>query len=382
MIKILFLITNFEKGGAERYLVDLCNYLASRDDVDIKIGVLNAANQYKNETKNLDIIDLKSTTFSFRKRNQNLAYSSLLDSYQPDIVHSHLYMAEFFTTIDLRKNIIYFCHGHDNIIPFGNFTLNTLFSKKLFFDFIEKQILVSKKYKHFPSYFIPNSKHTEAYFKKTLPTKLHDKIIKLQYGFDFNRFHLQDTREIFTDKKLKILNVGSFQKKKNQLFLIEVAKELKIKNIDFELILIGDGEMRSSVENKIKSEKLERYVSLKGIVNDVETYYKNSDIYVHAATYEPFGLVYLEAMASGLPIVSLDGKGNKDIILNGKNGFLIQEQNPTYFASQIEKLFTQPELYAAMSEFGKKFARDFSIEKKTKELIDLYKSSLNARTMH
>ena len=61
-------------------------------------------------------------------------------------------------------------------------------------------------------------------------------------------------------------------------------------------------------------------------------------IFIHPATYEPFGLVIIEAMAAGLPVISLDGKGNRDIIKHKVNGYIFQNQNAVKFGEALIKL--------------------------------------------
>jgi glycosyltransferase involved in cell wall biosynthesis len=102
---------------------------------------------------------------------------------------------------------------------------------------------------------------------------------------------------------------------------------LKAKGIEFEIKILGDGPKYSLLEKEIIDLDLSNQVHLLGNVNDVAYYLKKANIFLHTALYEPFGLVLLEAMASGLPVISLDGKGNRDIVVNDKNGYLLQENN-------------------------------------------------------
>jgi spore coat protein SA len=95
-----------------------------------------------------------------------------------------------------------------------------------------------------------------------------------------------------------------------------------------------------------------------------------SDIYVHTATYEPLGLVLLEAMAAGLPVVTLDGGGNRDLIENGKNGFIINNQNPKHFAEKILEVKDNEE----MKKYNVKFAQKFDIDHYTHKQLELYQN--------
>jgi len=94
---------------------------------------------------------------------------------------------------------------------------------------------------------------------------------------------------------------------------------------------------------------------------------------VHTATYEPLGLVLLEAMAAGVPVITLDGKGNRDIIINGENGYLIDMPLPELFADKIQELWMDLEKYCAVSKNAIRFAEQYDIKIYTERLINLYK---------
>ena len=77
-------------------------------------------------------------------------------------------------------------------------------------------------------------------------------------------------------------------------------------------------------------------------------------------------------MASGLPVISLDGRGNRDIIFNGKNGFLILKNNTNLFFEKILFLKNNPKEYEMMSNFAKTFAKTFDIINYVDRLTEIY----------
>ena len=108
------------------------------------------------------------------------------------------------------------------------------------------------------------------------------------------------------------------------------------------------------------------------MVDNVEDYLKEANIYVHPATYEPFGLVIIEAMAAGLPVICLNGKGNRDIIIDDYNGFMFDEENAELFANKIISLYINQIQYTMISENAVKYAAEFKIENHVDKLIKLY----------
>lgn len=376
-IRILFLITDFGKGGAERYLIDVCRYLQKQGEFDFKIGLVNNNNLNTSETKNFDVVPLDYKPFSLFKKNENLKYRQLLEDFKPQIIHTHRFLAEFLSSFYVNKKIKYICHCHDNMVQLEKFTLKTLFSKPKMLQFIEKQVLIFKKYQKIDTHFIANSEYTKKYFEKVLPKKQRANLQLIQLGFDFKKFYNHEPKFIRTGVPLKIINVGSFQPKKNQVFLIDIALSLKKRGIDFNMHLLGDGKEKENVQHIVNKNQLNDFIFLHGNVDYVEDWLKNADIYLHTAYYEPFGLVFLEAMAAGLPLVALDAKGTRDIIEQGKNGFMIYEQNPELFADALQKLATNKELYSSISEYAKKYASQFDMEIKMKELVDFYLKIIN-----
>lgn len=372
-IRVLFVITDLGKGGAERYLVDLCSELMNHKEFDFKIAVLFDNNKYIDLTKDYSIYCVNYNYFHLLKRNDISEYVGLVENFKPHIIHTHRFLAEFLSSLYVKNDIVYICHGHDNMIQFKRFKTSSFFSKSLFISYIEKLIIFIKKYRKGNIWFIANSKHTETYYKSVLPNRLKPRVKLFYYGFNYSSFFYPSIKKINRDNCFKILNVGSFQNKKNQQFIIEIAKELKKSGIIFEINILGEGENFTKIAESIKFNKLENEVKLRGVVNNVKEWYFNSDIYLHTAWYEPFGLVFLEAMAAGLPVVCLDGKGNRDIIKHEINGFIFHEENAKLFVKAINCLFYNDELYATMSLYCKSFAKKFDSSIKNNEMISFYK---------
>lgn len=373
-LRVLYLIPDLGKGGAERFLVDLCTELKVRGDVDFMIGTLYDKDQYSDYTSDFQRVNLHFTNFSFRAKNENPAYKALLGSFRPHIVHTHLYLAEFLSAYYVDPAIQYVCHGHDNMPQLDNFSLKNVTNKTKLLNFLEKRYLTKHKYSKAATHYIANSRHTENYYHKVLPAVLKPNIRLIQYGFNFPRFDAGIPKSLTPGQKVRLVNVGSFQEKKNQQFLVDIALELRKRNTDFEIHMIGNGAAFKRVKNAVVANSLEEQVFMHGIIDNVQDWYKSSDIYLHTAWYEPFGLVFLEAMAAGLPVVTLDGQGNRDLIEHGKNGFIHARQDAVLFADTIQQLIEDPELYYQVSVAGRAYASRFDASEKIGELVDFYKS--------
>lgn len=377
-MKVLYIINNLTKGGAERFVLDLISSLSLYPEIDYRLVVLDDTNHYQEyNLATSKMINIEYQPFSYRRKNVNPLFKKVLDNFKPDIIHTNLFLSEFVTAYDLRKDITYVCHGHDNMHQFNPLKIKELFKKEKVINRLDYFYLKRKKYAKFPTYFIANSQHTYQFYKKNLPSFQKDNLRLIQYGFNYEKYYQVKTRE--TGNKIRLLNIGSFQPKKNQPFILDIAESLRKKGADFEINLIGHGSEYINVEHKIREKQLGEYVFLRGLQSNVEDWYRKSDIYLHTAYYEPFGLVFLEAMAAGLPVVCLDGKGNRDIIEDGKNGYLFYEQNPEAFAERIIELSSNESKYLDISKFAQAYAKQFDLKVKTKEIVDFYYSILKSK---
>ncbi len=379
-LRVLHLITDFNKGGAERFLIDLCSQHKHNPKIEFVIGSLFDNNQYTDFTKDLSIIPLNYQLFSWKRKNQCPIYRKLLDDFQPDIIHTHRFLAEFLSSYYVNSEIIYICHCHDNIVELNNLSLYPFPSKQSILNWLEKQYIIFKKYRKVKNYFIANSSHTFSYFKKVLPQFMRSGLIQMPYGFNFSRFYRKRERFYQPGDKIRIVNTGSFQDKKNQIFAVEIAKELRNRGILFEIHFLGDGKNRIKVESYSKECGLDSVVYFHGNVSKVEEFLWQADIYLHTAWYEPFGLVFLEAMAAGVPVVALDGLGNRDVIENGRNGYIISDQNAGKFADVIMEICNDTEKYRSIVKYAQSFCQAYDIKKIADDYFNFYVSLVRQRT--
>ncbi len=377
-MKILYIIKSLEKGGAERYALDLCLELNKRPNIEYKLLVLQDGNDYEylSSKVNYQKVDGPFVPSILRKTYVNVdQYKEIIDSFKPDIIHTHLFRAELFSSIYIPQDVVFVVHGHDNMREFRNLSFNTFFQKSLLTSFYEKQLLVNGKYKkNKNTYFIANSPDTLSYFQSTVPSFLKQNVKLIEIGFDFNRFHLPKREVKPPNKKFSLINIGRYEERKNQKFIVEIAHLLKNKGFEFEVNLLGTGDCIDKVKNQIRELHLEDRVFVRGNVDLVEEYLSKSDLYLHSAYYEPFGLVLLEAMAAGLPCVILDGIGNRNLVKDDYNGYLFSEQNAEVFAKKIIELSKDTPLLEKLSQNAQKFAKTYDISEKTNELIEFYQS--------
>jgi glycosyltransferase involved in cell wall biosynthesis len=373
-MKILHVIPNLLKGGAQRLVIDICIELSKNPTLDCKILVLSkSVNEFQYCSSKLDITFCKvKFQLSMLKKNQiNIdSYENFIDDFKPDIIHSHLYFSELVCHENPRSNIKYVSHLHSNRTEFKPKNLSNFFHKKTYFQLFEKIRLVNK-YKKATKKFISISSDTYSFFKSNFHQQSKN-LVSLPNALNFQRFKAEIKDPSY--KKISLITVGNLLVKKNHIFLLDVVSYLKRKQVSVTLKIIGDGIERERISTKIHKLRLEPNVTLCGQLDLVEKHLKKADFYVHSATYEPFGLVILEAMASGLPVISLNGSGNADIIKDKINGYLIKDQDPVKFGDVILDLFQNKEKYKSISKKGFETCANYDIKNYVPQLLKIYKS--------
>jgi glycosyltransferase involved in cell wall biosynthesis len=368
-MRILFLIPNLRKGGAERLVLDICNTLRKKEGVFIKLITFQNNNSYSFLTEKLDWAVVPSVVRPSISSKWELNVTELqqaIEKFQPDIIHSHLFETEMVLSQINYPKAKYVVHFHDNMFQFENWNWRNVFNKVKLTNFYEKNI-VKAGYRKRKTEFIAISNDTHHYIKRVLPdvfsvTLLHNAIDT----------HLFSPSSIKIKEELVLTTIGSLVDKKGHELAIETVAELKIRGIDVKLNILGDGVNKSKLETLIQTLELSDNILMRGNVDHPESYLHNSTLYLHTASYEPFGLVLLEAMACGLPVVCTDGGGNRDLIEEGINGFMVWERDPKRLADKIELLLTDSALRKQMGENARVFAQQFSIETYVDRLLELY----------
>jgi hypothetical protein len=174
-------------------------------------------------------------------------------------------------------------------------------------------------------------------------------------GIDTKRFEIKESKEELR-KKLNLpdgilgICIGRLAPFKNQKFLIKVAKE--IKRNDFYILIVGDGDEYENLKKEIEKEKLEDRLRLLGFIpsDEIPYYLKASDIFLYPSLKEGFGIVVLEAMAVGLPVVIF-----REIYIEEFGNNILVASNEGEFVSYSRQLV---ESKSFREELGSKLKRD------------------------
>ncbi len=281
-IKLLHLITGLPVGGAEKVLLDMCQYLDSQM-IDTYVVGLNHEDAMNKGFKKFGIFvknlsmkrDIKSMFESLRVLN------SLIKNKDIDIIHAHMFHALIFAYIlKLRhpKLKIIFTSHSENI---GS-KLREKITKYLKY-FREVDIIFSKQM------------HTDIY---------RDDACVIPNGVDIEKFALDMPK----NRRFTFISVGVLREGKNHIALVSYAQKLKSLGYDFEIQIVGSGDAsgdeRKKIEEAVKKADVADVLKMLGFCDDIPKLLNQADCFVMTSLYEGLPISLLEAGAAALPVIS------------------------------------------------------------------------------
>ncbi|QSP94867.1 glycosyltransferase [Marinobacter salinisoli] len=207
-------------------------------------------------------------------------------------------------------------------------------------------------------------------------------------GIEYQRFQEDCTEQVselrqklqLSDERV-LISVSRLSNEKNIDFMIDAMSTLR-KQTDraFRLLIIGEGHQRERLQKKIRDLDLAAQVTLVGAIppEQMPHWYHLGDAFVFASKSETQGMVILEAMAAGLPVVAVRSSGIDDVVRQGVNGFKTPE-NQELWIKQVRQLLEDDDLRNTLSEQALAFAKDFSIEQFAADVRHIYASALTQR---
>jgi D-inositol-3-phosphate glycosyltransferase len=218
------------------------------------------------------------------------------------------------------------------------------------------------------SYSIVNSVQTSAEFVEELG---HEPDGIVYPGVDTDLFH-PDAPPAFDRDEPTILFVGRFVETKGLFDLIDALAAARDDGSDVHLSIIGRGD-HDAVEQRIERHGLESSVSVVGAVphDDLPGYYTAADAVCSPSHYESFGMVNIEAMACGTPVITTAVDGVTEYAIDGETALLVPPNSPNDLADAIATAVESPELRTRLATQGRAVAERYSWEQSSKRLADL-----------
>ncbi|MBW3197209.1 glycosyltransferase [Marinobacter nauticus] len=303
-------------------------------------------------------------------------------AFRPDVIHLHhpfwLGSLGLFMARQLRIPAIYTYHTrlehYAHFVPLPGMLFRNLISHALIKRFANRcdGVIV-------PTY------STEEYLRMigvTTPTFVQPT------GIEYERFQAVKPADVEAlRKRLGLSNekvfisVARLSNEKNIDFMIEAIDRLRQESdVPFRFLMIGDGHQRDRLQKKIDSLELGSHFTLVGAVQPEEMalWYNLGDAFLFASKSETQGMVILEAMSAGLPVVAVRSSGIEDVVRDGLNGYKTPE-NQARWIEKAQRLLEDDKLRTELSDKARAFAEDYSIEQFARDVRGIYATSLAAR---
>lgn len=210
--------------------------------------------------------------------------------------------------------------------------------------------------------------------------KSHSKIYKIDgVGVSLDRFHPVSAEEKsrlraelgYGNDDFIITVVAELNKNKNQIMLVQKARDLKVIIPTLKILLIGK-ETLPIVREYVERENLFDVVQFLGYRSDVDKLTMISDVAFSASLREGLPVNIIEAMACGIPVVCSDNRGHRSLVLDKETGFIFDTKSEKEMSDSIILLYKNPALRAEMGCRNIERAKEFSLEKSLSEMQKIY----------
>jgi glycosyltransferase involved in cell wall biosynthesis len=196
-------------------------------------------------------------------------------------------------------------------------------------------------------------------------------------GVDVEKFsQVQEDKEIreelnISNDAVVVTCIAEFNQNKNHDFLLDAWYEISKRKKNIKLFLVGDGDLVKEMREKVKYNK-ESSVFFLGKREDIPRILKESDINVLVSKREGLPRSIMEAMASGKPVIATDIRGNRDLIHDGVNGYLVKLGDVEGLANSIIKLAEDDDLRKQMGKKAQEIIKAYSLENVLVEMAEIY----------
>jgi len=279
----------------------------------------------------------------------------------PHIVHTHLYHPNLYGRLaGLRlglKGVVASVHNAYTRIKWHRCAWNYLLARAT------DRILVSS-----------SQVYRDVRRYDRVPEK---KILLLPYGIRLEELDIPlskaQAKAILGVSGLCLGTIGRLEEQKGQEFLLAALPEIKKHIPALNLLVIGEGRLRSRLEHQARELGISDIVHFLGTRRDLPLLYRAMDIFVLPSLWEGLPLVLLKAMAAGLPVIATRVSGAEDIIQDGDNGRLVPPRQPAALAQAVLQLQAQPELWPLWGGQARETIREhYSLEAMLTRLQTVY----------
>lgn len=336
--KLMLFIPRMGNGGAERVMATIANYFVNKNNEVLLVTLTDTESFYDLD----DRVKVIAAEYKINKTNKVLRTADLLlngikslfyfkkqvNSWKPD------YVISFLTHTNLIATIVKLFNGKFNLIVSERAEPN-------------ERGLVTKYATKFlygkANFIVCQSEKVKIFFKNTND----DKLVVIENPLNIDSLPLTKP-EI---RKKKIVGVGRLFEQKNFELLINSFSDIESKFPDYELEIYGDGHLKSALQQQIVNLNLQHKIFLQGVKKNVMKEIYDYELFVMSSNFEGFPNALIEAMASGLPVISTDfSTGVAKDLIDDNNGIVVPVNDRKALANAMEVILANDDVRSEMSK--------------------------------
>jgi glycosyltransferase involved in cell wall biosynthesis len=381
MPKVLRIINRFNIGGPTYNATFLTKFLSDKYETLLIGGLpeigesdsLHIPHEYGVEPTLIEELQRIPNLSSDRKAYKKI--KKIIEDFKPDIVHTHASKAGA-----LGRKAAFACKVPVVVHTYHGHVFHSYFSKwkTELIKFIERRL--AKKTTAIIT--ISDSQKNEICNIHKISSATKTVVIPL--GFDLNKFqqnieiNRKNTREDYNikDEEIAIAIIGRITKIKNHHFFLDVIQKVfsENENIPVKIFIVGDGDLQSEISKRVAEINLiQNKIIMTSWIKDIAKFNSGMDIICLTSDNEGTPVSLIEAQASNVPVISTDVGGVRDIISEGKTGYVIPKNDLQQYADKLVYLIKNKEVRENFSKNGWHFVKEkFGYQRLTNDVELLY----------
>lgn len=374
-MKLSFVTANLGSGGAERVTSLLANQFCQRG-YEVEIIFFRDRQLFYEIDDGVKIVILGEECHSTALWRKMLWLRHYVKKTRPDIIipfRVSVYCTTILSLLGISVPIIA-SERIDPHVPDSYWTL----LRKLLLPFVKRLVVQTQYIKSYYPKFIQ---------KKTIviPNPVRDEVFISPNGLQVQGANAVSSVQSSNtpiegkgqEKLNRIISVGRLYPQKNQEMMIRAFAKVADKFPDWQLVIYGEGPLRAELEFLVSSFKLQDRVLLPGRTENVIEELRQSKIFCMSSDYEGMSNSMIEAICVGLPVISTNVSGTEEMIIDDKNGFLVEKDDEEKMARCFQFTIGSEELREQFSLYNKGLATRFKAESIVNQWESLFNKIVN-----
>lgn len=181
------------------------------------------------------------------------------------------------------------------------------------------------------------------------------------------------------DDGIYMVTVGRLVRRKNLARLLDAMAQIDDRRL--QLLILGDGPEKGNLTEQAKTLGISDRVHLKGFVSETDKHHllQAADIFTLPSLHEAFGIVYIEGMLAGLPVIASKPGGQEDYLIDGETGYLVDREDTAGLRDAIQRLLEDPDLRQRMGHRARETALEFSPQRTAEGYEALFENLVNGK---